>query len=94
MRVARAQQLADAHGGPGGLGNFRVAAHEVGVGVGFDNGHNAGVVGLGEVVVGLRVAGRVHQHDFAGFLAQNGAGKIGQTRVFKLFDLYDNEWVG
>ena len=94
MRVTRAQQLAHAHGGPGGPGNFRVAAHKVSVGVGFDDGDNLGVVCLGEVLVELRVAGRVHQHDFAGFLAQNGAGKMGQARVFKLFDFHDNEWVG
>ncbi|WP_210521410.1 hypothetical protein [Hymenobacter terricola] len=66
-----------------------MAAHEVDMEVGFDEGHYFGVVGLGEVLVGLRVAGRVNEDDLAGALAQNGVGEVGHAPVFKPFDFHD-----
>ena len=85
------EQLAHADNGPGGLGDFQVRRHEVGVGVGFDDGHDFGLVGLGVVVVLLRVAGRVDEHDFAGALAEDGVGEVGQALVFKLFDFHGRQ---
>lgn len=65
VRVVGAQQSAHPDQGTGGFGNFAVRRDEVGVRVGFDDGDDPGAVRSGIVVVGLRVAGWVDEHDFA-----------------------------
>ena len=86
VRVVGPHQLAAVDGGAGFLGNFQVRRHEVGVRMGLDNGYDGGVVLVGEVVVGLRVAGRVDDGDLAA--AADGVAGVGQALIIKLLNLY------
>ncbi len=48
---------------------LQVRAQEIRVRVRLDHTHDAGIIFRGEIIVGLRITGRVYQLHFPGLLA-------------------------
>ena len=80
--------------GAGGLGEFQVAGHKVGVEVRVEDALDAQAVGRGVVQVLRDVPARVNHDGTPGFFVAQEVGGVGQATKVVLLENHDDPFAG